>query len=144
MVQQWRLCAYTARGKGSTPGQGTKIPQATWWGKKKKEPCHLGTSVTGFFHWVQGFQGPSRLQCVSAPVNVWLFVFISLAVPGLHCGTRASLLQLAGFSSCGTWDKLSFGMRDLISLTRDRIHIPSIARQSLNHWITRKDPVTVY
>ena len=63
---------------------------------------------------------------------------------GLHWGTRASSWQLAGFSGCGTGAKLSFGMRDLMSLTRDWTHLPSIARQSLNHWITRKDPVTAY
>ena len=85
---------------------------------------------------------------VSSFVPHFIFIisclFICLAVLGLHCGRRVSLLELAGFSSCGTRAKLSCGMRDLISLTRDWTHIPSIARQSLNHWVTRKDPVTVY
>ena len=29
VVQQLRLCASTAEGMGSSPGQGTKIPRAT-------------------------------------------------------------------------------------------------------------------
>ena len=33
-VQQLRLCAFTAGDKGSSPDQGTKIPQAAWYGKK--------------------------------------------------------------------------------------------------------------
>ena len=38
LVVQWLgLCASTAGGTGSTPGQGTEIPHATWHGKKKKE-----------------------------------------------------------------------------------------------------------
>ena len=32
-----RLCTSTAGGAGSTPGQGTKIPQATWHSQKKKK-----------------------------------------------------------------------------------------------------------
>ena len=31
------LCAFTAEGQGSVPGQGTKIPQAKWHGQKKKK-----------------------------------------------------------------------------------------------------------
>ena len=37
LVVQWLLCAFTAKGPGSIPGQGTKIRQATWFGKKKKK-----------------------------------------------------------------------------------------------------------
>ena len=37
LVVQWsRLCASTAGGTGSTPGQGTKIPCAAWRGQKIK------------------------------------------------------------------------------------------------------------
>ena len=36
MVQWLRLSAFTAVGLGSTPGWGTKIPQAAWHGQKKK------------------------------------------------------------------------------------------------------------
>ena len=36
-VQWLRLHASTARGTGSTPGWGTKIQHASWYGKKKKK-----------------------------------------------------------------------------------------------------------
>ena len=36
MVQWLRLCISIARGRGSVPGQGTKIPQAAWRGQKNK------------------------------------------------------------------------------------------------------------
>ena len=35
LVVQWlRLCAFTAKGLGLIPCQGSKIPQATWCGQK--------------------------------------------------------------------------------------------------------------
>ena len=38
LVVQWLgLWALTAKGLGLIPGQGTKIPQALWHGKKKKK-----------------------------------------------------------------------------------------------------------
>ena len=37
MIQWLGLGAFTAEGPGSIPGQGTKIPQATWRGQKKKK-----------------------------------------------------------------------------------------------------------
>ena len=46
LAVQWsRLCIFTAEGPGSIPGQGTKIPQATWRSQKNKitqnktKPC---------------------------------------------------------------------------------------------------------
>ena len=36
VVQWFRLCASNAGGMGLIPGWGTKIPHATWRGKKKK------------------------------------------------------------------------------------------------------------
>ena len=37
LVGQWLgLCTFTAEGAGLIPGQGTKIPQATWHGQKIK------------------------------------------------------------------------------------------------------------
>ena len=36
MVQWLGLCAFTAEGVGSIPGQGTKIPQAVQWDQKKE------------------------------------------------------------------------------------------------------------
>ena len=36
-VQWLRLCASTAEGTGSIPGQGTKIPHATEHSQKKKD-----------------------------------------------------------------------------------------------------------
>ena len=49
MAVQWlRLCPSTAGGLGSIPGQGTKIPHATWYGEKKQnsgtfdvKTCHV-------------------------------------------------------------------------------------------------------
>ena len=36
LVVQWLgLCAFTAKGLGSIPGQGTKMPEAAWHGQKK-------------------------------------------------------------------------------------------------------------
>ena len=37
MAQWLGLCTFTAEGPGSIPGLGTKIPQATWCGKKEKK-----------------------------------------------------------------------------------------------------------
>ena len=37
MVQWLVLHASTAEGVGSTPGQGTNIPQARWYGQKKEK-----------------------------------------------------------------------------------------------------------
>ena len=37
MVQWLELSAFTAKGPGSIPGQGTKIPQALHGGQKKKK-----------------------------------------------------------------------------------------------------------
>ena len=37
MVQWLGLYAFTAKGLGSIPGWGTKIPQAVWCGQKKKK-----------------------------------------------------------------------------------------------------------
>ena len=38
LVGQWLgLCAFTAEGPGSIPAQGTNIPQAMWYGGKKKK-----------------------------------------------------------------------------------------------------------
>ena len=36
-VQWLGLCTFTAEGMGLTPGQGIKIPQATWYGQKWKQ-----------------------------------------------------------------------------------------------------------
>ena len=47
-VQRLRLCAYTAEGEGSIPGQGTKILHAVWCGqniKKKKKKLWWGKSI---------------------------------------------------------------------------------------------------
>ena len=74
----------------------------------------------------------------------FLFFFFFLAVLGLHCGTRflccdvwASLVVALGFFSCGQ-AQLPCGMWDLSFLTRDQTHVFCIAKQVLNHWITRK------
>ena len=38
MTQRAEVCAFTAEGLGPIPGRGTKIPQAAWCGKKKRNP----------------------------------------------------------------------------------------------------------
>ena len=39
---QWlRLCASTAGGAGSIPGQGTKIPHAALCGQRKNKKAHI-------------------------------------------------------------------------------------------------------
>ena len=40
--------------------------------------------------------------------------------------------------SCSTWAWLPLDMWDLSSSTRGRTHIPSIVRQTLNHWTSRE------
>ena len=41
LVLQWLgFCTFTAEGIGSTPGQGTKIPQASRHDQKKKNPTN--------------------------------------------------------------------------------------------------------
>ena len=40
-VQWLRCCTSTARGAGSIPGQGNKIPHVMWWGQNKK----TGTAI---------------------------------------------------------------------------------------------------
>ena len=47
MVQWLGFCVLTAKGLGSIPGWGTKIPQATWCGQKgKKRKALKGPSPT--------------------------------------------------------------------------------------------------
>ena len=54
LVMQWLgFCAFTAKGPGSTPGQGTKIQQAAWskqkQNKMKQKPPPLPTeSLSGY------------------------------------------------------------------------------------------------
>ena len=44
MVQGLGLWAFTAKGSGSIPGWGTKIPQAVWYGKTKN--CYLQIEIS--------------------------------------------------------------------------------------------------
>ena len=46
MVQWLGLHASTVGGKGSIPGQGTKIPQAAWCGQKNKTKQNKKTGRT--------------------------------------------------------------------------------------------------
>ena len=48
MVQGLRLCATIARGMGSIPGQGTKIPHAARGGKKIEKKKKLKKKLRGF------------------------------------------------------------------------------------------------
>ena len=43
MVQRLEFNPFTARGLGLIPSQGTKIPEAIWSGKKKKEKKYQAT-----------------------------------------------------------------------------------------------------
>ena len=44
LVLQWLgFCTFIAEGIGSTPGQGTKIPQASWHDQKKKKKSNKQT-----------------------------------------------------------------------------------------------------
>ena len=54
------------------------------------------------------------------------------------CGTWA--LKSVGFCICGRWAWLLRGTWDLSSQTRAGTHIPSVGRQILNYWTTRKVP----
>ena len=61
LVVQWLgLCASTARGMGSIPGPGTKIPQAARCSQKKlrkKRNVHCQDKVTWPFHvWIHAQQ----------------------------------------------------------------------------------------
>ena len=51
-----------------------------------------------------------------------------------------SVITAGRLSSCGTWIQLPHGMWDLSSPTRNRTCIPCVARQILNHQITRGVP----
>ena len=56
MAGQWlRLCATTAGGVGSIPGQGTKIPYASWHSKNKKK------NIIGIFKKPFHYLGISKL-----------------------------------------------------------------------------------
>ena len=47
LVVQWLgLCALTAEGPGSIPGQGTKIPQAAWHSQNKKKKWEARLTIT--------------------------------------------------------------------------------------------------
>ena len=45
-VQWLGLCAFTAMGLSSIPGQGTKIPQAEWYSPKQKQTTKKNTLKT--------------------------------------------------------------------------------------------------
>ena len=59
LVVQWlRLC--TEGGTGSTPGWGTKIQHATWWGRKIKRKIKNCSAITEFHSFLgPTFQDPS-------------------------------------------------------------------------------------
>ena len=52
MVRWLGFHALTAEGPGSIPGQGTKIPQAAWCGKKKKKKA-----VEAMVQWSRSSEG---------------------------------------------------------------------------------------
>ena len=112
LVGQWLgLRALIAKGWGSIPGWGTKIPQRRWHGQKKKKVGLKSLSHHFFFnvfilfiyfwlHWIfvaaRGLSlvvasgGSSSLQCAGFSLR-WLLLLRST-------GSRRT-----GFSSCGSW-----------------------------------------
>ena len=108
-------------------------------------------------------RGPQRtpiyIFCLLSPFQCafkYTYLFLVLAVLGLHCCTRA-------FSSCHEWGLLSScsvqasrawasvvavcGLSCSVacgsSLTRDQTCVLCIGRQILNHWTTREVPISV-
>ena len=64
LVVQWLgLCTFTAVSLGSIPGQGTKIPQVAWHGKKKK-------NLTG----MKGQTGNSTITVVDFNIPLSLMI----------------------------------------------------------------------
>ena len=68
VVQWFRLCASSAGGSGSIPGQGTKTPHATWWGQKyfkKRGPMKKESKFNGILKYLQNLYSPcsSQLCC---------------------------------------------------------------------------------
>ena len=49
-VQQLGLCSFIAEGPGSIPAQGNKIPEASWWGQKRKDICSFFKKETCKHH----------------------------------------------------------------------------------------------
>ena len=63
MVQWLRLRATTAGGKGSIPGQGTKIPHAKQCGQKeKKKKDHIGNIGMVHLLWKKTVAVPLTLK----------------------------------------------------------------------------------
>ena len=73
------------------------------------------------------------------------YAFISLVALGFSC-SRSLLCHAGSFvvvhrlSSCGTQAALLLSMWDPSSATRVLTCIPCLARQILNHWITKEVP----
>ena len=95
-----------------------------------------------------------NLCCHSQPlfrVQWSVFLFLFLAVLGLHCSTCTIHCNIqTSLSTCGMWASLvvacghscPVGQLSGIygSLTRDRTRVPCFGRQILNHWTTREVP----
>ena len=63
LVAYWlRLCTFTAKGAGLIPGWGTKIPQVTQHGQKKKKAC--------LYFWVLNFISLIYVYPCATPKNL--------------------------------------------------------------------------
>ena len=74
MVQWLGLCSFIAKGLGSIPGWGTKIPQAIWY-RKKKNP----RSFKSFFSIEESQQYPCfkcLFQVHNTRAYIW-YVFVT-------------------------------------------------------------------
>ena len=67
-VQWLGLCTFTAEGKGSIPGAGTKILQAAWCGKKtnKQTKKHVSEAVAGNVAFCTEQMSPDKPQVYEA------------------------------------------------------------------------------
>ena len=87
--------------------------------KKEKEIMQPGDFSDWLLSLSAGFSRFIQIaMCVSTCKCLVICIYL-LGCAGSSLWQKGLLLELAGFSSCGTRAKLSCGMRDLISLTRD-------------------------
>ena len=89
--------------------------------------------------------GMQDLLLWRAGSSLWCAGFSLIVTCGFSlssCGSQAP--GHVGSVVCGTRAQLPHGMWDPSSLTRDRTHIPCIARRTLYHWTTREVPLVLF
>ena len=101
-VQLLRLCAFTAEDPGSSPGRGTKIPQATQHSKKEKERKNIPSQIFAFVF--VAFPLPCNFRCAmpwhfGAKTDFWAFptwplwIYIRPPIPHFICIQEPTWLQ---------------------------------------------------